>query len=405
MLQNSGLRYYNFTFFVIFFAFRLNSQILWNIKSDTSIVYYYEDGDEFSSNDLKKNWESSYGWARSIASNKEQQYYSDYQNHELNNGCLNLTVEKKYVHARLVDWLKDHDSIKSGRVFDGLNKRHFKYTAGMIASKKEYLKGYFEMKFKAPKEAGLWPAFWLYGGSPNEEIDFMEGKGERENEIHVDTHCPGHCDYQRNAVGVKKSFGGWIKLTGKLNEGYNIVSGIWGDDFVKFYLNGEYVAEAKVQFNKPKALVANIAVPSNDGPFHPGPDTTIVNFSPMSIDYIRVWSRDKNKAASKLIVAENEKPLDNIKMKRRVKFLYGTKKSHDNEGIFFSIMNCDDNSMTGYCNGLKKGESCKIIIKDEAGKVIFEKDNADREFKIPLGRSARCNIEITYLKQTVRHTF
>jgi len=38
------------------------------------------------------------------------------------------------------------------------------------------------------------------------------------------------------------------------------------------------MAVSKVKFDGVKELVANVAVPSNDGPFHPGPDTGIVNF-------------------------------------------------------------------------------------------------------------------------------
>ena len=205
-------------------VFISNSQTLWQINKDTVITYYYQDGDEFSENEISKDkWNSWYGWARSITSNKEQQYYSDYKNHEIINGCLYITCAKEATSARLTDWMGDADSIKSGKgVFQGLNKRDFKYVSGLIQSKQKFLKGYFEIKFKAPPDKGLWPAFWLYGGSPNEEIDIMELKGERHDQTHVDTHCQG-CDMVRNPIGQKKSFGGWIKLSGDLDKDYNIV--------------------------------------------------------------------------------------------------------------------------------------------------------------------------------------
>src|SRR4051812_15987365 len=134
-----------FVLLALFYQTALFSQVLWQISKDTVITYYYEDGDEF--NDpalLKQKWDSWYGWARNIASNKEQQYYSDWENHEMKDGCLNLTVIKKKINARLIDWKSDNDTIKDGNKFIGFNKRNFNYTAGLIKSKRKYTKGYFE---------------------------------------------------------------------------------------------------------------------------------------------------------------------------------------------------------------------------------------------------------------------
>ena len=90
------------------FSFGAKAQTLWQINKDTVITYYYTYGDEFSGSEIsKEQWNSWYGWARSITSNKEQQYYSDYKNHEVKNGCLYLTTEKKDLDARLVDWMGD----------------------------------------------------------------------------------------------------------------------------------------------------------------------------------------------------------------------------------------------------------------------------------------------------------
>ena len=119
-------------FILILFSFGVstsNSQILWQINKDTVITYNYFDGDECSETELSKDkWSSWYGWARSIATNKEQQYYSDYKNHEVKNGCLYLSTRKEDVEARFVDWMGDNDSIKNGKgEFQGINKRKWKY--------------------------------------------------------------------------------------------------------------------------------------------------------------------------------------------------------------------------------------------------------------------------------------
>ncbi len=382
-----------------------NSQTLWQINKDTVITYYYQDGDEFSDSELSKDkWNSWYGWARSITSNKEQQYYSDYKNHEIKNGCLYITSAKEVTSARLIDWMGDNDSIKSGKgVFQGLNKRDFKYVSGLIQSKQKFLKGYFEIKFKAPPDKGLWPAFWLYGGSPNEEIDIMELKGEREDQTHVDTHCQG-CDMVRNPIGQKRSFGGWIKLNGDLDKGYNIVSCLWDDNAVKYYVNGKCIAVSKVKFTQPKHVVANIAIPDDNGPFHPGPNKEATTFSPFIIDYIRVWNKEEKQDNFVLKNSDANQAPDNTEAKRSPKMLYGKKKEHVNEGVFVSLIKNEDGTLKLFCNGLSKKETYKVKITN-GDEIIFEKITDERELNIPTAVSNNLKVEIIYGSKTASKTF
>ncbi len=382
-----------------------NSQILWQINKDTVITYHYFDGDEFSGTEVSKDkWKSWYGWARSIATNKEQQYYSEYKNHEMKNGCLYLTTKKEDFEARFVDWMGDNDSIKNGRgEFQGLNKRKWKYSGGLIQSNKQFLKGYFEIKFKAPSDKGLWPAFWLYGGTPNEEIDIMELKGEREDEIHVDTHCQ-KCDMVRNPIGLKRSFGGWIKLNGKLNKGFNIVSGLWLDNEIRYYLNGKCIAVSKVKFNIPKVLAANVAIADDNGPFHPGPDKNDNEFEPMVIDYIRVWTKEESTSSEVMKVDDINPEPDNTEAKRRPKMLYGKKKEHANDGIFVSLINLEDGNAKLFCSGMKKNESYKLRVTN-GDQILLEKNISDREFIIPYAMSHGTKVEVTYGNKVASKTF
>lgn len=394
--------------FFLFFVLGIyvsKSQILWQINKDTVITYNYYDGDEFSETEIsKEKWNSWYGWARSIASNKEQQYYSDYKNHDLKNGCLYLTTRKEDFEAKFVDWMRDNDSIKSGKgEFQGFNKRKWKYSGGLIHTKKQFLKGYFEIKFKAPSDKGLWPAFWLYGGTPNEEIDIMELKGEREDQIHVDTHCQ-KCDMVRNPIGLKRSFGGWIKLNGKLNDGFNIVSGLWLDNEVRYYLNGKCIAISKVTFNKPKALVANVAVADDNGPFHPGPDKEDNEFEPFIIDYIRVWTKDESNVTGVLNTNDKNPAPSSTEAKQHPKMLYGKKKDHSTNGIFVSLLKVEDGTLKLYCNGLNKKEEYKVKITN-GDQVLFEKNTDARELDIPVSISYGTKVEVIYGNKTASKTF
>jgi hypothetical protein len=387
--------------------FSTHAQVMWNIRKDTVVTYYYQDGDEFSNGNLNEKWSASFGWARSIANNREQQYYSEFKNHEKKDGLLNLQVRKECVTERLVDWMGDKDTIRAGGKFNGFNKRSFRYTSGMISSKNSYLRGYFEMKFKAPKEKGLWPAFWLYGGDPNEEIDFMELKGERHKQVHIDTHCPDRCDHYTR-IGVQmRSFGGWVKISSDLTEGFHIISGSWDENEIKFYLNGNFIGVAKVKFDQKKFLVVNIAVPANNGPFKPGPDTTVTQFSPLSIDYIRVWSKTEPPAKPKIInVSEVSKyKVSPSSPKRLVKLVRGKKQDAENEGIFVSLIKNPEEMVQVYCNGLKANESCRLKLGDPTGKILFEQDLDQYEFTVPGKILPGYRLEISYLDKKAEHIF
>ena len=86
-----------------------------------------------------------------------------------------------------------------------------------LLSKKQFKYGYFECRAKAPSGRGFWPGFWLYGGHPNDEIDFMEMKGEKSKHAHVDVHCPDNCDkVPKNWIGFKKIGEDGLKPQSKL---------------------------------------------------------------------------------------------------------------------------------------------------------------------------------------------
>src|SRR5688500_252022 len=128
----------------------LNAQVQWQFNKDTVITWYYSDGDEFNSGRLDTDkWKYSYNGSHSIASNKEQQYYSNGENHHLDKGVLSLFAKREAVTRRLIDYQEDQDSIIHQNRFIGRNKRDFSFTSGMLMSRKKYQHGYFEIKFKA----------------------------------------------------------------------------------------------------------------------------------------------------------------------------------------------------------------------------------------------------------------
>jgi beta-glucanase (GH16 family) len=333
----------------LFLLLSLKAQVMWQINEDTVITWNYADGDEFNDKKIDTDkWKYSYGWARTIFANKEQQYYSDGKNHFLNGNTLILTSKKEKVEARIVDYLNDKDSIKNNDKFYSFNKTSFEYTSGMIQSIKKFNKGYFECRIKLPKQEGYWPAFWLYGGTPNEEIDMLEGKTERKSQIHIDTHCPNRCDLVKLFL-QKKSYGGWVKTDYDFTEGFNIIACDWDNEQIKFYLNGECIGISKVLFSADKHIVLNIAVPSDNGPFKPGPEKKDTSTAYFEIDYVRVWNKESDSASNKrqltntgiLTKVEQGKAVLLKSMSRsKGKLTYGNKSEHENESVFIS---CFDN--------------------------------------------------------------
>lgn len=267
----------------------LQAQVKWKIMRDTVVKWYYMDGDEFNMPYLNTGkWLPHLPWSRGVVSSGC--YYRD-ENVRCDSGLARFTIDRYGKYESLQEWelrdsyLKKHPE----RLKD--NTWLFDYSGGLIWSNRMFKYGHFEIRFKSPAGSGLWPAFWLYGGKPNYEIDFFELKGERNNQMHVDVHCPDGCaNYRSNFFDLSKGWGHWIKTDAYFENDFNIVSGTWDKDGIVFYLNEMPVAAYKGHFDLGMNLTAGIGIAQNDGPFHPGENKTTVFPSTMLVDYIRVWS-------------------------------------------------------------------------------------------------------------------
>ena len=248
-------------------------EAIWQLLQDGSIVRWaYSGGDEFNgtSLDLNKWYTCVDGWNREHGPGEELQYYLD-DNIVLDNGILKLIAKEEPGYYNV--WR-----------FDGgahIEQKYFKYTSGWIQTKQKFKYGLFEIRVKLPEGKGLWPAFWLFGGNPDEEFDIFEYKGETPNRIHYDMHCPNGC----------QNFGDWITVNGNFSDGFNVIMGEWGPNATFWYLNGR---EFTIWFGNlyyQASVIANLAIATNFGPFSPGPDNSTMFPSIFEIDYIRIWTR------------------------------------------------------------------------------------------------------------------
>ena len=317
----------------------LKTQVMWQIKSDSSQKWFYQDGDEFNGYYIDESkWQFGFPWGNVVMS--QDLYYSK-ENVSVKDGVASFIAKKEKGTYPVYEWeIKQAYLNKTGKkVVEG--KYEVDYTAGLISSRKRYKHGYFELRFKSNEEKGIWPAFWLYGGEPNEEIDFFELKGERGNQIHLDVHCPNGCEnYRGGFLNLKKNWGAWLKTKESLNNGWNIVSGEWDQKGVKFFLNGQPIGYFEGSFKTAQTLIINTSVAKDGEPFNPGPDENTKWPNTFDVDYVRVWSKedtiydlkDKYKLFEYSPYTIDSISLYQTQLKRKVNYVYDKKELNNELG-------------------------------------------------------------------------
>jgi hypothetical protein len=316
---------------------------------------------------------------------------------------LCLFAKRQTVEKRMVDHLADNDSLFNGKNYIGPNKQKFDYTSGMIQSKQRYQYGYFELKFKMPADKGFWPAFWLQGGYPNEEIDWMELKTDKKNAIHVGRHSQKKEENILRKFIRKRPWGDWVFIKGNLSKDWHIISGEWAPGYLKYYLNGECIAYSKVPLQIEKKICINLAVPGNDGPFHPGPDTLLKRSGNFEIDYVRVWGKDKKDTTTSLSQTL-ENTLGGSKLRSKGKFLYGNKNIHKNEGITVALIPVGNNKYELQVTGKRIPDDAFYSITSEGSVPLISKNLKYGFTVIDLSefKETALQLNIHYLKQIVK---
>jgi beta-glucanase (GH16 family) len=352
---------------------------MWKIKKENYEKWFLQDADEFSSPELTWNmWTSGYLWGPELLF-VDMLYKKE--NLELRDGTIAMINKRENTLHKINSWMVDTNVVKRhGKKINEDNSYTFAYSGGGLCSYKKYKYGYFEMRFKANKEQGTWPAFWLYGGEPNEEIDFYEGKGEKSDQIHIDVHCPLGCkEYRGGFLNLKKGYGAWIKLDKSLADGWNIISGEWQENYIKFFLNGIPIGYFEGKFNTSQYLIVNSAVASNYE-FKPGPNENTNFPNELLVDYVRVWSKDdslQNKNYNFKTFTNSNKSIENnslvsAKPKGKVKFVYD-KKNLDSELGTITLLPLQKNKYSLSILGDKLGEINVKIIDSKDVSVLDEK--------------------------------
>ncbi|NND94808.1 MAG: glycoside hydrolase family 16 protein [Flavobacteriales bacterium] len=286
------------------------------LREDGIAQWSYVDGDEFNESSInEKAWRKSYPWGRSLGSNMLQ-YYAD-DNTFLEEGLLKMEARKQDTLAKGIPYW-DADKILN----DGTkNEKVYNYTSGMLFSEKKYYQGYFEARLKTSKGKGYFPAFWLYGANPNEEIDIIEAKGERPFSYHVDMHCPDGCsDYRKFLWWRTSSYGDWIDLDEDLTSEFHNYAGEWVPGEIVFYFDDQAKDQWAGNLEHPANVIFNLGISGREGggSFDGGIDETTPFPQTFEVDYVRIYDRIDEGWKEKEEARLNKKGRKKKKNKKRV---------------------------------------------------------------------------------------
>ncbi len=371
---------------ILLFAGQIHAQLeprMFQIKMDGIVAWNYYFGDDFEGGQVDESkWHKRYPWGGLLA---DQKQYASPEMLSQSGGILHLNVSDNKGFYPVEDWMINHEEAKKyGLEIQG-NSVKLDYVTSCIWSKQAFRYGYFEIRAKAPSGQGLWPAFWLFGQNQKDEIDFMEMKGERPNELHIDVHCPDSCEKVfTKPFGLPQNWGGWVKMNQQLTDEYVTYSGVWLPNSLTYYVNGVPVSHYAGDFDTPMNVIANMAVARDGFAFNPGPNTETKFPADYQVDYIRVWKlvsdneyKTRMFLGAKRAIAPLKYPAlieasesnSEFNIKKKVRFVYN-KKNLSKELGFLSLVPIQTNTELGYAgtyqilyNGIRPAD-VKITVQD-----------------------------------------
>jgi beta-glucanase (GH16 family) len=358
--------------FFLLLSFSLSAQlkpILFQFKTDTVLTWYYQFGDEFSNTAINQNkWIPRYPWGGLLL---DQSQWAKPEMVHVQNGWLQLTADQYGKKAKVENWMINREQARELQIDIKNDSVYLDYLTSCLWSKDTFRYGYFECKAIVPNGQGLWPAFWLYGQNQKDEIDFMEMKGERPNDIHVDIHLPNRKDFVRNKLGIKKDWGGWVVMAPKLTEDTIVFSGVWLPNSLTYFVNGTPVSHFNGDFQTAMNLIVNLAVARDDYAFNPGPNNETQFPANFQVDYVRVWNLDPRESTP--FEVQNQQISTDLSLRpreiqKKVGLIY-PKKVLSKELGFISLIPINANQYAIQCNGLNE---FSIRLNDVNSKAITQ---------------------------------
>ena len=169
------------------------------------------------------------------------QEYNTMDNVEVRDGMLRIEVRREDRTARAVFW--QDDTVRMG---DGVaNLREYHYTSSSLWTREKFGYGRFEARIRIPKGRGIFPAFWLFGADPWNEIDIFEfwnNSGRRYDATRSASllHATVHYDYDGD---------GRTDMVHTQHRGvdygddFHVFALEWTGERIAWYVDGELIRE------------------------------------------------------------------------------------------------------------------------------------------------------------------
>ena len=151
------------------------------------------------------------------------------------------------------------------------------FTSGVITTVNSFQQtyGYFEVRMKAPRGTGLWPAFWMLRPSQwPPEIDIMEGEGSNPGRISMTTH------WKENGVGAHEFSYCFANIQGGDDTEFHSYGVLWTASRIVNYIDRVPVNQmlTPAGLDQPMYMLVNLAV-----------DKTVTDSTPMPSSYDIDW--------------------------------------------------------------------------------------------------------------------
>lgn len=345
----------------LFLSYHSSGQIkpiLFQVKTDTILKWNYHFGDEFIGNQVdEKKWYPRYPWGGLLL---DQSQWAVPEMLSQKNGWLHLGAKEFGQKTQVPNWMINQQQAKELGLNIKNDSVYLDYLTSCIWSVDTFRYGYFECRAVVPEGKGLWPAFWLFGQNGKDEIDIMECKGERSNDVHVDIHLPERKDYIENNLGIKKDWGGWIRMKDPIVNDTIIYSGVWLPNSLTYFVNGVPVSHFEGDFSTPMNVIVNLAVARDNYPFNPGPNAKTKFPADYQVDYVRVWKLEGLPSKNTFQIDVNQKANASIdahsegqKIKKKISLIYPKKELKKEQG-FISFIPISTTKYILQVNGLSK---------------------------------------------------
>ncbi|MCX2784082.1 family 16 glycosylhydrolase [Microbulbifer thermotolerans] len=170
-------------------------------------------------------------------------------------------------------------------------------TTGAVVSKKRFLNGYMEVRSKAA-DAAMTSSFWAIGYQ--QELDIYEQMGrptlKGDVDIKGNTLKASVHDWQPPAVRPTRKFGHKTDLSFNVAEEFHVYGAEWGEDYLKFYLDGKLVHEVTQEEVGEHWVLTNPMEIWLDSEIFvwqglPTEDQLPATYE---IDYVRVWQKPES---------------------------------------------------------------------------------------------------------------